>query len=67
LKNPIKKIPSKAKSTQSLSFESQIESMNAQEEEQLIRSLKDAMNDVDAGRYVSMRDAHKLVASWVQK
>jgi hypothetical protein len=42
-------------------------SMSAQEEEQLIRSLKDAMNDVDAGRYVSMRDAHKLVASWVRK
>ena len=41
--------------------------INAQEEQQLLRSLDDAIREVDAGRGVSVQDAHKLVASWVAK
>ena len=41
--------------------------LNAQEEQQLLRSLDEATRDVDAGRGVPMQDAHKLVASWAAK
>ena len=41
--------------------------INAQEEQQLLRSLDDAIREVDAGRGVSVQDAHKLVVSWVAK
>ena len=41
--------------------------INAQEEQQLLRSLDEAIREVDAGRGVSIQDAHKLVASWVAK
>lgn len=41
--------------------------MSAQEEQQLLRSLDEAMRDVDAGRGVSPADAHQLVASWAAK
>ena len=41
--------------------------LTAQEEQQLLHSLDDAIRDVDAGRGVSMPDAHKLVASWAAK
>lgn len=37
--------------------------INAQEEQQLLRSLDDAIREVDAGRGVSVQDAHKLVAA----
>ena len=41
--------------------------MSAQEEQQLLHSLDDAIRDVDAGKGVALKDAHKLVASWVAK
>jgi hypothetical protein len=41
--------------------------MSAQEEQQLLRSLDEAIRDVDAGKGVTLADAHKLVASWVAK
>ena len=41
--------------------------INAQEEQQLLRSLDEAMREVDAGRGVSLTDAHQLVASWATK
>jgi hypothetical protein len=41
--------------------------MSAQEEQQLLRSLDEAIRDVDAGKGVTLKDAHKLVASWVAK
>jgi hypothetical protein len=41
--------------------------MSAPEEQQLLRSLDEAVRDVDAGKGVTLKDAHKLVASWVAK
>ena len=41
--------------------------MTAQEEQQLLRSLDEAIRDVDAGKGVTLTDAHKLVASWAAK
>jgi hypothetical protein len=41
--------------------------MSAQEEQQLLHSLDEAIRDVDAGKGVALKDAHKLVASWAAK
>jgi len=41
--------------------------MSAPEEQQLLRSLDDAIRDVDAGKGVPLADAHNLVASWAAK
>ena len=44
-----------------------VPAINALEEQQLLRSLDDAIREVDAGRGVSIQDAHKLVATWAAK
>jgi hypothetical protein len=41
--------------------------MSAQEEQQLLHSLDEAIRDVNAGKGVSLKNAHELVASWVTK
>jgi hypothetical protein len=41
--------------------------MSAHEEQQLLRSLDEATRDVDAGKGVTLADAHKLVTSWAAK
>jgi hypothetical protein len=41
--------------------------MSAQEEQRLLHSLDEAIREVDAGKGVALKDAHKLVASWVAK
>jgi len=41
--------------------------MSAQEEQQLLRSLDEAIRDVDAGKGVPMEDVRKQVASWAAK
>ena len=47
---------------------SQTESaMTAQEEEHLLRSLDEAVRDIDAGRGVPVEDVRKRVSSWAAK
>ncbi len=41
--------------------------MSAAEEQQLLRSLDDAIRDVDAGRGVPMEDVRQRVRSWAAK
>lgn len=41
--------------------------MSAQEEQRLLRSLDDAIRDVDAGKGVLIDDVRKRVASWAAK
>ena len=68
IQEAVGKLPQSEKALLALWLDSQIiPSMSAQEEQQLLRSLDQAMRDVDAGRGVSMQDAHKLVASWAVK
>jgi hypothetical protein len=62
------KLPPSEKAALSLWLDSQAApAMSAHEEQQLLRSLDEAMRDVDAGRGVSLADAHQLVASWATK
>ena len=41
--------------------------MSAAEEQRLIRSLDEAIRDVDAGKGVPIEEVRKLVSSWVAK
>ena len=68
IQEAVGKLPPSEKTALSLWLDSQsTPAMSAQEEQQLLRSLEEAVRDVDAGRGVSMPDAHKLVASWAAK
>ena len=68
IQEAVGKLPPSEKTALSLWLDSQIApTMSAQEEQQLLRSLDEAARDVDAGRGVSLQDAHKLVASWAAK
>lgn len=52
----------------SLWLESQIEpDISEQEEQRLMRSLDEAVRDLDAGKGVPIEDVRKRVASWVTK
>ena len=68
IQEAVGRLPQSEKTALSLWLDSQsTPAMSAQEEQQLLRSLDEAMRDVDAGRGVSVQDAHKLVASWAAK
>lgn len=68
IQEAVGKLQPSEKTALSMWLDSQITpTMSAQEEQQLLRSLDEAMRDVDAGRGVSIQDAHKLVASWAAK
>lgn len=41
--------------------------MTAQEEQQLMRSLDEAVRDIDAGQGVSIDEVRKRVGSWAAK
>jgi hypothetical protein len=41
--------------------------LTAQEEQRLLRSLDEAVRDVDAGKGVPINDVRKRVASWAAK
>ena len=41
--------------------------MIGEEEQKLLRSLDEAVRDIDAGKGVSLEDARKRVASWAAK
>ena len=41
--------------------------LRAEDEQRLLRSLDEAIRDVNAGKGVSIEDARKLVPSWAAK
>ena len=52
----------------SLWLDSQTEpEMSAQEEQRLLRSLDEAMRDLDAGKGVPIENVRKQVAAWAAK
>ena len=68
IQEAVGKLPPSEKTALSLWLDSQATpTLTADEEQQLLRSLDEAVRDVDAGRGVSLQDAHKLVASWAAK
>ena len=68
IQDAVAQLPSNEKKALRVWLDSQSEpEMSAQEEERLLRSLDEAMRDVDAGKGVSMDEARKRVSSWAVK
>ncbi len=68
IQNAVALLPSSEKQALQLWLNSQAEpEMTTQEEQRLLRSLDEAMRDVDAGKGVSMDEVRKRVGSWAAK
>jgi predicted transcriptional regulator len=68
IQDAVAQLPSNEKKALQLWLNSQAEpEMTAQEEEHLLRSLDEAMRDIDAGKGVSMDEVRKRVGSWAAK
>jgi len=65
IQEAITRLGDSEKNALSLWLESQTaHAMTAADEERLLRSLDEAIRDVDTGKGVPLEDARKLVASW---
>ncbi len=68
IQDAVAQLPRNEKKALQLWLNSQAEpEMTAQEEQRLLRSLDEAMRDIDAGRGVSMDEVRKRVGSWAAK
>jgi hypothetical protein len=68
IQDAVAQLPSKERKALQLWLNSQTEpEMSAQEEEQLLRSLDEALHDMDAGKGVSMDNVRKRVGSWAAR
>lgn len=68
IQNAVAKLGDDEKKALSLWLNSQTEpEMSAQEEERLLRSLDEAIRDLDAGKGVGIDDVRKRVASWAAR
>lgn len=68
IQDAVAQLPSNEKKALQLWLNSQAEpEMTAQEEQRLLRSLDEAMRDIDAGKGVSIDEARKRVGSWAAK
>jgi hypothetical protein len=68
IQDAVTKLGDDEKQALSLCLNSQTEpAMNAKEEQQLLRSLDEAIRDLDAGKGVPMEDVRKRMASRVVK
>ena len=68
IQDAVAQLPSNEKKALQLWLNSQTEpEMTAQEEQRLLRSLDEAMRDIDAGKGVSMDEVRKRVGSWAAR
>lgn len=68
IQDAVAQLPSDEKKALQLWLNSQAEpEMTAQEEQRLLRSLDDAMRDIDAGKGVSIEEVRQRVGSWAAK
>jgi hypothetical protein len=68
IQDAVAQLPSNEKKALQLWLNSQAEpEMTAQEEQRLLRSLDEAMRDIDAGKGVSMDEVRKRVGSWAAR
>jgi hypothetical protein len=68
IQDAVAQLPSNEKKALQLWLNSQTEpEMTAQEEQRLLRSLDEAMRDIDAGKGVSIDEVRKRVGSWAAK
>ena len=68
IRDAVARLSSNEKKALQLWLDSQTEpEMTGQEEQRLLRSLDEAMRDIDAGKGVSIDDVRKQVGSWAAK
>ena len=68
IQDAVAQLPSNEKKALQLWLNSQAETeMTAQEEQRLVRSLDEAMRDIDAGKGVSIDEVRKRVGSWAAR
>ena len=68
IQDAVAQLPSNEKKALQLWLNSQAEpKMTTQEEQRLLRSLDEAMRDIDAGKGVSIDEVRKRVGSWAAK
>ena len=68
IQDAVAQLPSNEKKALRIWLNSQAEpEMSAQEEERLLRSLDEAMRDIDAGNGVPIDEVRKSVGSWAAK
>ena len=68
IQDAVAQLPSNEKKALQLWLNSQTEpEMTTQEEQHLLRSLDEAMRDIDAGKGVSMDEVRQRVGSWAAK
>ena len=68
IQDAVAQLPSNERKALQLWLNSQAEpEMTAQEEQRLLRSLDDAVRDIDSGKGVSLDDVRKRVGSWAAR
>ncbi len=68
IQDAVAQLPSDERKALQMWLNSQTEpELTAQEEQRLLRSLDEAIRDIDAGKGVSIDDVRKRVASWASK
>jgi hypothetical protein len=68
IQEAVARLPKREKEALQLWLNSQTEpEMNPQQEERLLRSLDEAMRDLDAGKGLSMDEVRRRVDAWAAK
>ena len=68
IQDAVAQLPSAERKALQVWLNSQAEpEMSAQEEEHLLRSLDEAMRDIDAGKSASMEEVRKRIGSWAAR
>ena len=68
IQDAVARLPSSEKKALQLWLNSQTEpEMTPQEEQRLLRSLDEAMGDIDAGKGVSIDEVRQRVGSWAAR
>jgi hypothetical protein len=65
IQDAVVRLPGNERKALQLWLDSQTEpEMNSQEEQRLLRSLDEAIRDIDAGKGVSLEEVRKRIGSW---
>ena len=68
IQDAVAQLPSNERKALQLWLNSQAEpELTAQEEQRLLRSLDEALRDIDAGKGVSLDEARKKIGSWAAR
>ncbi len=68
IQDAVAHLPKSERKALQLWLDSQAEpELTAQEEQRLLRSLDEAMRDIDAGKGISMDEVRQRVGSWAAK